>query len=196
MSDTVQLFRDWSGSQQFAKFVGALQTHCRRKGELAFWQEGMWERFCNEQQLDLPRDYEGVAQIFASVAEVGTEVTVDLPPSLQAGAARELLKQALLSWADRRCEAHLSLAAELILTATPDRHGSLGALVQNLLSTDAALRSRFDRAIISVSIRSPGGTPPFTGLSIAVDTSTDGGLVSLGWGIASRPTKKPWWRLW
>jgi hypothetical protein len=196
VADVVSLFREWSGDEQFAKFVGALQTTRRRKGELVFWQEHLWDRFSREQQLDLPRDYEGVANIFASVAEVGREVTFCFPPEAEVQLSAQPLRTALLDWASRRSQAHLRLEAHLLLTAGAPRHRLVADLVQHLFSTDPDVRRCFAGAVVSVSFRTPDGQPPLTGLTVAVDSSSQDGLVSLGWGIASRQKPKPWWRFW
>jgi hypothetical protein len=200
MKSTVELFREWCGDDEFAKFVRALQTTCKRQRRLVFWQESVWARFCEEKQVSLPQTYEDVAKIFASVSEVGPEFEYVFPeqrPDQRLNA--DGLRDAMLQWAAKRRAAGLDLEAVLTLRVRHEVHTQVADLVEGLLLNDPPINSMFRDSTVSVLIKPPGEDVPGKGMTIRVDdlaTRGDAGSTSLRWGIAERQRPKPWWKFW
>jgi hypothetical protein len=196
MTDIVSRFRVWSGHEQFAKFVQALQEAESADRRLRHWQEVHWGGFRTDSGLELPQDYEGVRGILADVVGVASGVTVVIPQTEDRQAVSDAVRRALLAWAARRSEVHLDLAADLRLVADVRRHQAVAAIVQQLFASDAELRRTFAGGVVSVRIRAPGGGSTASGFTLAVDASDPEGDLGVGWHVGAASAKRPWWRFW
>jgi hypothetical protein len=59
----VSSFAAFCGPDQFKKFVRGLNTTCRRKRRLLFWQNELWRRFAGAHEGEVPVTFPEIAEV-------------------------------------------------------------------------------------------------------------------------------------
>jgi hypothetical protein len=65
-----EAFADFLGSERYNQFLRVLETTCREKNELMWWQEQAWEKFTSIRALAIPATLAAIDGIFANAKRI------------------------------------------------------------------------------------------------------------------------------
>jgi hypothetical protein len=80
--DLRRRFESFCGTDDYRRFLRALNTTCLDRGRLFYWQERLWARFAESQAETLPTEYAEIASAFRLCDVHGNELTQGEVPAV------------------------------------------------------------------------------------------------------------------
>lgn len=199
MNDQIAHFREWCGDEQFFRFVETLESTCRQKRRLVYWQEELLAAYANESGSALPSHFDQLQEIFSDILDAEGRAVSPIYFAASGMESPERVRRDLIDWSAMRQLEGRNRDISLEVAADSSLHAEAAGALKQMLLDDPQVNAAFVGATVSVRIHPSTLAGPSTGMTIYVDdrnTRGDGLSVCLQWTIARREMKRPWWKIW